>query len=439
MEVETISREIIRPWSPTPPENRIYNLSFLDHINPSTYVPILYLYTCDSSDASCSRNIDVSDKLKKSLSKTLARYYPFAGRIRDRVSVDCNDEGVLFVEARVKCKLTEILQNPKHETLDLLLADGLQWQEWSLISSYLAVQVSFFDCGGIAIGVCISHKLADTATMIKFINDWAAIARSSVVHQQDVSSPEFNAASLFPHGDLPLIPEAKIQRGNYTSRRFVFSGSNIAALKAKVADKVHNPTRVELVTALICKSAISASSKSTSAGSSKSSVLVQSVNMRTRTNPPLPESSVGNMSWFFAVPISMGEAETELHDLVGKMKERMTSFSKRYGERFVGEEWPSLIRECLKESKHLFHGGDLVVYRCSSWCRFPIYEADFGWGEPTWVTIGSCVLKNSIMMMDTRNGDGIEAVVNLEMVSMAVFENDLELLQFASLNPSALL
>ena len=44
--------------------------------------------------------------------KTLSRYFPFSGRIRDRAFVDCNDEGVVFLEARVKCMLSEILENP---------------------------------------------------------------------------------------------------------------------------------------------------------------------------------------------------------------------------------------------------------------------------------------------------------------------------------------
>lgn len=39
--------------------------------------------------------------------------------------------------------------------------------------------------------------------------------------------------------------------------------------------------------------------------------------------------------------------------------------------------------------------------------------------------------------MDTRNGDGIEALVSLEEQNMNVFEHDEELLRFASLNPNA--
>lgn len=312
--VETISRETISPFSPTAPENRVYNLSFLDHFNPSTYVPIIYFYTNESSDIGSFNISNISNQLKKSLSKALALYYPFAGRIKDRVSIDCNDDGVVFVEVKIKCKLSEVVENPKDEILELLFADRLQWKDWSS-GCFLAVQISFFDCGGIAIGVCISHKLADTATMINFINLWASMARNSDAGHQKTLFPEFNAASKFPRDDLPLIPEAKIAKGISHSKRFVFNASKIDALKAKVGgNKVQNPTRVEVVTAIIHKCSIAAALKSSS-GSSNPNVLVQSVNMRTRTNPALPEISVGNMSWFYAVS-SMGEKEMQLPDLV---------------------------------------------------------------------------------------------------------------------------
>ncbi|PNY09304.1 vinorine synthase-like protein [Trifolium pratense] len=71
-----------------------------------------------------------------------------------------------------------------------------------------------------------------------------------------------------------------------------------------------------------------------------------------------------------------------------------------------------------------------------SWRGFPIYEVDFGWGKPTWVTTCGSSLRNLIFMMYTRDGFEIEAYVNMEESDMARFENDAELLKYASLNPS---
>ncbi|KAB2617624.1 hypothetical protein D8674_013493 [Pyrus ussuriensis x Pyrus communis] len=67
--------------------------------------------------------------------------------------------------------------------------------------------------------------------------------------------------------------------------------------------------------------------------------------------------------------------------------------------------------------------------------RFPFYEPDFGWGKPPWVTSGT-EFKNLIVLMDTRDGDGIEVSLNLKEEDLAIFESTKELLEYASLNPT---
>ena len=147
----------------------------------------------------------------------------------------------------------------------------------------MAIQISYSDCGGMAIGVCMSHMIGDTATMVTFINDWATMTRNP----DGELSPEFNLASMFRRGDLTIMPEVAPKVGNSFAKRFVFDASKIAALKAIVGDKVKNPSRVDVVTALIYKCEISAS-RSTS-GCAKPTLLLLPVNMRRRTEPPLPE------------------------------------------------------------------------------------------------------------------------------------------------------
>ena len=43
-----------------------------------------------------------------------------------------------------------------------------------------------------------------------------------------------------------------------------------------------------------------------------------------------------------------------------------------------------------------------------------------------------------IGLLDTRDGDGVEAWMTLKEEDMALFQEDLELLAFASPNPSAI-
>ena len=39
------------------------------------------------------------------------------------------------------------------------------------------------------------------------------------------------------------------------------------------------------------------------------------------------------------------------------------------------------------------------------------YEADFGWGKPVWLSIGSVSLPNAALLSDTSDGEGVEASV----------------------------
>ncbi|KAK2651137.1 hypothetical protein Ddye_018626 [Dipteronia dyeriana] len=91
MEVSIISREIIKPTFTTPNHLRTQKLSGLDEVNINKFISIIFFYE------KAPKN---SDQLKTSLSQTLSHYYPLAGQVKDHLSVDCNDNGVTFVEAQ---------------------------------------------------------------------------------------------------------------------------------------------------------------------------------------------------------------------------------------------------------------------------------------------------------------------------------------------------
>ncbi|KAK9133858.1 hypothetical protein Scep_013386 [Stephania cephalantha] len=41
-----------------------------------------------------------------------------------------------------------------------------------------------------------------------------------------------------------------------------------------------------------------------------------------------------------------------------------------------------------------------------SWCKSGLYDPDFGWGRPVWVGTPPPELKNFVLLIDTRSGDG---------------------------------
>ena len=213
-------------------------------------------------------------------------------------------------------------------------------------------------------------------------------------------------------------------------RRFVFDAVKLGALKAMATQSgVENPTRVEVVAALIYRCAVDASK--VSSGSLKPSVLRQIMNLRKKIVPPLPEKSFGNILWTYGIHTT---PRHEFHASVGQLKAGLAHFCDTYGKNFTGQE---LIRLMFKEEAKSAHSNDnhhVNMYRCTSWCRSSLYQTDFGWGKPIWLSPTGVGSKNIICLTDTREGDGIEAFVTLEEQEMAVFERDEELLPFSSLN-----
>lgn len=113
------------------------------------------------------------------------------------------------------------------------------------------------------------------------------------------------------------------------------------------------------------------------------------------------------------------------------MKRNMEEFCNKYPKKYKVEEWCSLYKLHMKES--IERMSDQSVYTCSSWCRFPFYDADFGWGKPLWITAPVILYKNVIILMDAKDGEGVEALVSLEKEQMEVFEKNEDLLSFCEI------
>ncbi|KAI3879127.1 hypothetical protein MKX03_010631 [Papaver bracteatum] len=448
MKVELVLKENIKPSCPTPSHLKSFKLSFLDQLAPSFYVPLL-LYYCDDKSRSESREIDDRCRvIKKSLAETLTKFYQLAGKVIDNRYVDCNDDGVDYFETKVSnCQLSQLIQYPDvYSRVRELLPCNPYPPDISSTNRPLSVQVNVFDnCGGIVIGLCISHKLADGSSIMAFINDWAAVARgiSTNDHCQQIKGPTFELQSLFAGNDLPgsTPPSSLVRDEVLVAKNFVFGASKIAELKAKSiireesgdAIKQCQPTRVEALSALIWRCFIDID-QAKNKGSASVTVYeaAHAVNMRTRMVPPLPTNSFGNMYTMSRAKCIVRNNEcidTQDHDLVGKIKDSFKKIHSSYVRELQSSDTGLSTMETDGENSF---SGQTVKLNFSSWCRFPIYEADFGWGKPTWVGACTAPLKNLVWLKDTNSGDGIEATVVFGKNEMAEFERHEELLAYIS-------
>ncbi|KAK9278629.1 hypothetical protein L1049_028202 [Liquidambar formosana] len=297
MDVEIISKETIKPSSPTPQHLRKLKLSILDQLAPPIYIPIILFYHAETSDPNVN-HIKRSCCLKKSLAETLTRFYPLAGTIKENLSVDCDDEGVEYIEAQVACKLSEVIEEPDAKILDQFLpiephGKGTESGREVL----LAVQFNMFTCGGMAIGVCVTHKMADGISATTFLKAWAATA----IRDTEIVHPFFNAEFHFPQRDISgFTPSTGITKDGIVSRRFVFNESNITALREKAtsgdngSSKVNQPTRVEAISAFIWRRFMAIAQSKSVQAKAKVFAAIHAVNLRERMVPPLPPHSFGN-------------------------------------------------------------------------------------------------------------------------------------------------
>ncbi|GFZ03823.1 HXXXD-type acyl-transferase family protein [Actinidia rufa] len=296
VKVEITSRETIKPSSPTPHSLQNFKLSLLDQLSHPVYVPFIFFYA--PAKNSKLNPTDRIAQIKTSLSEILTRFYPVSERLKDNSLIDCNNEGVDFLEAQVSCSLQEIRRQPEPNVLNNFLPQGYVNGTKSPTEFQLAAQVNTISCGGITIDVCFLHKIFDGSMIGSFINGWAATARGS----GESVTPIFSGASLFPPRVLPgLFP----------------SNSSVA-------------------------------------------------------------------------PITKGQGQIEVHDLVREMRSEITKFDSSYVRKM---------------------------------------QADFGWGKPVWMSSAAMDFKNATVLMDTATG---EAWVTLDEQDMPVFESNQEILKYAS-------
>ncbi|PON39720.1 Transferase [Parasponia andersonii] len=427
--VEVVSNEIIKPSSPTPTHLRHYELSFLDQTSPKTFNPLVFFYELNDDHHNVT---EISNKIKKSLSEVLTLFYPLAGRVKNDRFVDCNDEGIHYSVARVNssCRLSDAIKNSQPSDLSKFLPFKLYEQTEFAVG----VQLNIFEGGGIAIGLCILHLIADALSCVTFVKTWVAISRGEA---DRMARPEFVASTLFPPKDDPRFDANANMTTTIVTKRFVFDGSAVEAIRSNYNEdttklKDQKPlSRVETLSAFIWGSIVAATRDDNYAKSENVYAAIHAVNLRRKLEPPLPEHSFGNLSRC-SIAMFSGGVEYSGCELVRKIREGIQNLDMDYLRRVQqdGDINLSFVREYAR--KLMMKGGKFTSFLFTSLCRFPLYEADFGWGEPAWVSSAALCFTNLVVFMDTKTGNGVEAYIALKEEHMAKLEADQDFLRATS-------
>ncbi|KAI3448773.1 hypothetical protein Pfo_005438 [Paulownia fortunei] len=432
--VQLISREIIKPSSETPHHLKKFKLSYLDQLVNPMYIPLVFFYQADEvRGLTTSNHVQISQHLKQSLSETLTSFYPLAGRVEENFVLHCNDAGVEFIEARVHAHLMDTIQEPNMEELKQYLPVDPTAPGGHGEGTLFLVQITFFDCGGIAIGLCFAHQVADCTSIMAFVNAWAATCRG----EAEISRFSFDLATYFPARDFPGSGfwEFSMSNEKLMTKRFVFDKEKLAALKQAATSPsgstVKDPSRVELVSVFIWKHFIEVA-KFNNIQAKKIFAAFHAVNLRERTSPSqLLENVFGNCIMsalaFSNTNIASDQNEDveEFHDLVSKLRSSIRTISDDYiTEAQSGDSYLNDLYKLFS----IITKGELEWCSFSSWCRLPLYEVDYCWGNPIWLCTTALPLKNLTVLVSSRCGEGIEAWVNMNQDNLEMLETQIKLI-----------
>ncbi|CAI9777077.1 unnamed protein product [Fraxinus pennsylvanica] len=426
MKVKIVSRKLIKPGTPTPQNLRTYKISSMDELNPTMYVIGILYY-------SSSPNIG---HLENSLAQILPQFYPFAGRyIKEDHLVNCSDQGAEFVEAEVDCDLLEITGSgaERGELNDLLpLEVGAADQ---LTDPILSVQITKFECGGTAIGTCISHRLIDACSLGTFLSAWS---KASLGDKGEPIIPNFDFPLYFPAENLGIL-DFGIERTRDTkhvSKKILFDKKAIATLRDGVSHLFKNnerpASRVLVVTAFLMEALLR--SDRAKHGQPRPFIMAQAVNIRERTIPPLSKYSIGNLVSLATLDYSADESKSMDYErfvtlLADSVKKAVSDCTKIFSNR---EDGHKIMVDFMVSTSEKTLDSSINGIWFTDWSKFSFYEADFGFGKPIWTSTANIPIKNHVTLLNTKENDGIEAWVNLHEEDMVYFERDEEIMKLTT-------
>ncbi|KAG6428225.1 hypothetical protein SASPL_112476 [Salvia splendens] len=437
IERKVSSVEMMKPSSPTPKCMQKYQFSFIDQNTVLSFIPAVLFYPSNPTIP----NSEKSKLLKKSLSEVLSIYHPLAGRRVGNLYVDCSDAGAPFSEAEADCDLSLAVTNPNPSNLKKLLPH--ETDEFHDLC--LAVHATYFRCGGLAVGILLSHKVADASSYLLFLKTWSAVATNGGA----VPLPKFELAAYAPQVFATILnkynkflshfqnmntcksvfifyldilscqPPPGLAEGDVATTILTFAAAEIATLQERYsAPGRRRPSRVEALSAFIWTRFVSA----TGAVSDPDQICIvyNAINLRNRADPPLSDHQFGN---FIAPSTAFVRAGDSGVDIVRKVREA----SKRIGAGYVA----GLKKREMQLEDIMGHvrasEGVMVKMFFSSLCGFPWWHVDFGWGRPArFGTIG-LPFQNLVHFMDTNGGDGVEALIQLSIQDMEKFQAHLSL------------
>lgn len=447
--IKVMSEEIIKPSNPTPKNLRLLQTSLFDHVNSPTLMPLVFFYP-----KNITTNIDTNEilnRLKRSLSNTLSVFYPLAGRVHDDANYfNCNDEGVPYVHVEVDKPLDIVIRDIDVSQLDKLLPFYGQEGFTKLL---LAIKINVFTCGGLAIGVRMSHAISDAFSLVMFVKTWASMANRNNHHTNlGCVLPSFEMWKLFPPSlslNMYANQNTDLIKDKPITKWFLFGEAKLEDLRSKLLsntnmNNIDPHSKLPLCSLSMVLSAFLWCRVKVACHNFVNDVPHQTfhaVNLRSRISPSSGRFYYFGNTFVNAIAklgvVSKNDAnrtrdESLMRNFLEQMNESISKILSNDG--FIRE-----IKQGSKDLRFVMEHferesrGEIISLGFSSLRSLPVYEADFGWGKPVWVTSATLMYKNLVILIPAGpSSKDIVAYINLSAKDMAKLESDTEFTSFVS-------
>ncbi|XP_057767568.1 rosmarinate synthase-like [Salvia miltiorrhiza] len=411
---------MVRPMTETP-SGSLW-LSTLDLLMPAAFHSrSVHLYRSNGA----ANFFDVT-LLKAALGRVLVDFYPYAGRLEKadngRIQINCNAEGVLFVEAECDDAVDD-LGGFGRRALDLSLAPKVDYSLGISTFPLLLLQFTRFKCGSISLGVANEHHVSDGISALHFINTWSDAARgltAAVVPpflDRRLLSARSPPQPHFPHDEYQPPPRLTTPLPNTDTSHSTFklTPGHLRALKQRCKSGY---TTYEVVTGHVWRCVCAARRLP----HDQQTRLQIPMDARRRLAPPLPPGFFGNAILYTTSTALCGElvsnpvefAVEKVHAALGQINDEYLKSAIDYLE----VQLPNMHAIARSESN-----VSCPNFGITSWVRLPSYP-DFGWGKPVYA--GPAVAPyegKGYLFVDGESDGGLLLAITLLNPHMEAFHN----------------
>ncbi|KAF3447687.1 hypothetical protein FNV43_RR08390 [Rhamnella rubrinervis] len=426
--VKRYEPELVVPAKPTPHE-----LKYLSDIDDQEglrfQIPFIWFYKNNNSTSpSLMDEKDPVKVIREGLGKALVYYYPFAGRLiegyKRKLVVDCNAEGVLFIQADADISLERLSNNiqPPYPFLDEVLynvpgSDGI------VGCPLLLIQVTRLICGGFILALRFNHTLCDAFGLLQFMNAISEMAQGAQepsiqpVWQRDLLSARNPPRITCTHHEYEeaMTGPVNMDQNNLVRRSFFFGPNQIKAIRSHLPPHLRSCSQFELLTACLWRCRTLALKLEPEEIVRVSCIITA---RSKRRGPGLPVGYYGNA---FAFPAAVSEAGVLRKKSLGYAVELVKKAKAEMNEEYIRSVADLMV---IRGRPPFIVRGNLIITDVAS---SKSADVDFGWGCPEYAGTAMAFPQISFQVKSrNKEEDGIFVPICLPILAMIRFEQELK-------------